>query len=171
MDNPYEEFTIEELRDKVQKEQAVLNEIKTQSKNNENNLKQQAEFLKKEQADLIQGVQSRMKLINMLKKDIMRMAYSESLRIDSAEYQSKEVAIVTPSSEPPTSFITQGASKPTVPNSSVKKEAKPTKVNSKIPSKPSGIKPTQRVTIVVPKTPSSIKKPDNSNNLLFDDLP
>ena len=166
MENTNEELTIEELREKIKREQAVLNEIKSQSKVNENNLKQQADFLKKEQSDLIQGLQARMELVSMLKKDILRMAYSESLRVDSAEYQSKETVISVPSSDPtPSSFLTQ-APKSVIPKSSATKEPKqpPPKTNSKIPSKPSGIKPTQRVTIVVPKAPSPVKKPDSTKN-------
>jgi acetyl-CoA carboxylase alpha subunit len=75
----------EELRAQIIEVKASIDEMKAVSKKNETDLKKQVESLSKEKSELIAGIKARMELIAMLKRDIMRMAYEQELKVTDEE--------------------------------------------------------------------------------------
>lgn len=70
----------------IQSLKEQLFEIQKDSKETERSLLQEEKVLKDEKEQLLSGIQARMQLIDILKRDIVRMAYSESTRIAESEY-------------------------------------------------------------------------------------
>ena len=76
----------EDIREQIQEIKQQIQEMKNNSKTNENELKQQVSILEKEKQDLIAGVKARMQLVDMLKRDIARMAYEQALTVADSEH-------------------------------------------------------------------------------------
>ena len=70
----------------IQSLKEQLLEIQKDSKETERSLLQEEKVLKDEKEQLLSGIQARMQLIDILKRDIVRMAYSESTQIAESEY-------------------------------------------------------------------------------------
>lgn len=81
-----EEASIEELREIIKDKKVELENIKSESKIKEKTLQAEVEILNREKTDLMAGVQARIQLVDMLKRDIVRMAYEETARIAQNEF-------------------------------------------------------------------------------------
>ena len=81
----------EQIRREIQQIKSSIEQMKAASKQSENDLKQQSELLEKEKQDLIAGVKARMQLVDMLKRDIARMAYQQALNVADTEHAKPSV--------------------------------------------------------------------------------
>ena len=63
-----------------------LAELQGHSKSFEKDMQEKKKALSAEKEELMKGVQARMELIEMLRRDITRMAYEETIRIAQQEY-------------------------------------------------------------------------------------
>ena len=81
----------ENLRQQIEEVKAAIEQMKTTSRSNENELKQQVQVLEKEKQDLITGVKARMQLLDILKRDIARISYSQALKMTDAEHSKPNV--------------------------------------------------------------------------------
>lgn len=77
---------IEKAQEQIKKLKEQLLEIQAESKETERVLLQDQKVLQQEKEQLLTGIQARMQLVDILKRDIARMAYSESTRIAETEY-------------------------------------------------------------------------------------
>ena len=76
----------EQAQDQIKKLKDQLLEIQNESKETERALLQDQKVLQQEKDQLLTGIQARMQLIDILKRDIAKMAYVESTRIAETEY-------------------------------------------------------------------------------------
>lgn len=76
----------EELRQKIDEVKESIEKIKRASKENEKELMQQVKDMENEKSELIEAIKARMQLIDMLKRDIYRVAYEQSLKITDDEH-------------------------------------------------------------------------------------
>lgn len=72
--------SVSEMRNEIEENKRIIEEIKSKSKQTEKDLDDQIKILSKEKSDLITGIEARMQLIDMIKRDIYRMSYEEGLR-------------------------------------------------------------------------------------------
>lgn len=72
--------SVSEVRNEIEENKRIIEEIKSKSKQTEKDLDDQIKILSKEKSDLITGIEARMQLIDMIKRDIYRMSYEEGLR-------------------------------------------------------------------------------------------
>ncbi|OHT17582.1 hypothetical protein TRFO_00831 [Tritrichomonas foetus] len=77
---------IEAAQEQIKELKAQLIELQKESKEIERSLSQDQKVLAQEKDQLMSGIQARMQLIDILKRDIIRMAYVESVRIAETEY-------------------------------------------------------------------------------------
>lgn len=83
--------SVDELRFIIDEKKSKLEKIKAESKTKEKSLQTEVDMLNKEKSDLMAGVQARIQLIDMLKRDIIRMAYEETARISQNEFDNQTV--------------------------------------------------------------------------------
>lgn len=79
-------MSAEELTAEVAAKKAELAELQSHNKQVEKELQEKKKALMAEKSEMMEGVQARMELIDMLRRDITRMAYDESIRIAQQEY-------------------------------------------------------------------------------------
>ncbi|KAK8894369.1 hypothetical protein M9Y10_022804 [Tritrichomonas musculus] len=75
-----------QAQEQIKKLKEQLIEIQKESKETERALLQDQKVLQQEKEQLLTGIQARMQLIDILKRDIAKMAYNESTRIAESEY-------------------------------------------------------------------------------------
>ena len=77
---------IEQAQEQIKKLKDQLLEVQKDCKETERTLLQDQKVLQEEKDQLLAGIQARMQLVDILKRDIARMAYAESARIAETEY-------------------------------------------------------------------------------------
>ncbi|EAX89063.1 hypothetical protein TVAG_322990 [Trichomonas vaginalis G3] len=82
----------EELRQQIDNVKESIEKIKRESKENERELVEQTQILEDEKKELIEGIKARMQLIDMLKRDIYRVAYEQSLKVTDIEHSKPTTA-------------------------------------------------------------------------------
>jgi hypothetical protein len=80
----------EEILESISQKKSELTELQTNGKITERVLLEQRNDLAATKAELMSGVHARMELIEMLRVDIVRMAYEESARIAEQEFDSPQ---------------------------------------------------------------------------------
>ena len=73
-------------KSEIEKLKEQLSVVQTKSKEAERVLNQEQKILQEEKEELLKGIQVRMQLVDILKRDIARIAYIESTRIAETEY-------------------------------------------------------------------------------------
>jgi hypothetical protein len=79
-------MSVEELQEAIAAKRSELTEVQTTSKATERELLERKKQLSARKAELMDGVQARMELIDMLRRDIVRMANEESARVSQQEF-------------------------------------------------------------------------------------
>lgn len=82
----------EDLQAEIAAKKEELVELQGNSKRVEREGQVRRDALAAEKAELLEGVKARMELIDMLKRDIVRMAASETIRIAQQEYDNPSAA-------------------------------------------------------------------------------
>lgn len=79
-------MSAEELASEIAAKKAELAELQAHNKQVERDLQEKKKALTTEKSEMMEAVQARMELIDMLRRDITRMAYDESIRIAQQEF-------------------------------------------------------------------------------------
>ena len=80
-------MSCEELQVLIEKKKSELTELQQNSKTRERELQEKKELLEKQKSDLLKAIKARIQLIDMLKKDIIRMAYEESCNAIQQDFE------------------------------------------------------------------------------------
>ena len=77
---------VKAAQEQVKELKEQFTELQKETREMERSLTHDQKILQQEKDQLLAGIKARMQLIDILKRDIIRMAYNESIRISEQEF-------------------------------------------------------------------------------------
>jgi peptidoglycan hydrolase CwlO-like protein len=77
----------EELKAEIERKKAELTDLRTKSKALEKELQEKRGELSETKSELVSAIEARMELIEMIRYDVVRMAYEDVARASQREFQ------------------------------------------------------------------------------------